>query len=599
MKYCLILALLISYANGFSQSFQQKLDLIQDVRRVNCDSAFAVLNDFFGDYQPIDQQERGHISLQYGQTYYCLGNYEEALSNYQQAVTAFDTIKNSYFLSETFNLIGTLHKKQGDLELSETYFEKGLEVARAASDTVQIGNSLNNIGLIYFEREAFQQAKALFIESTFFKAKGFDTIGLSYNYDNLGQTYALLKKPDSALYYFQLASDYKQLIGEVIGYAIVQNNIGELLLRQGRTAEAEKYFRIALEEAKKVGYPDFEQYLHLMLSKVKEEKNNFKGALASYKTHVSIKDSLFNLRKSQQLSEIETRYQTEQKEQQIILQKAQLSEKEAQLNTNRILLFASLIIAILLISLLILNQNRLRKNQALALEKERIKTKEAQIDAAISSQEKERARYARDLHDGFGQMISILGMQLKTLDTHSKPDDRQQVFNESEKVIDEMYDELKRICFDLMPQTLIKYGITSALEEFAARINVAGKLFVETNFFGIDKRLPELFEISLYRISQEWLNNILKYSDAQKITVQLTQDGTEINLIIEDDGSGFDKNILINSSGNGWKNIQTRVNLIGGEMELDTLPGQKGNTFIVNAVLEQVEISEEAVPAFS
>jgi signal transduction histidine kinase len=238
----------------------------------------------------------------------------------------------------------------------------------------------------------------------------------------------------------------------------------------------------------------------------------------------------------------------------------------------------------------LLNRNRIKKKQKLVLQEERLNTQEATINATISSQEKERARYARDLHDGFGQMISILNMNLQNLVGDPKPKDRQKVFEESEKVINEMYDELRSICFDLMPQTLVKNGLSSALEEFATRINAVDQIYVETNFFGIEDRLEEIQEISLYRISQEWINNILKYSDASKITLQITRDEDEMNLIIEDDGMGFDKQLLLKSKGNGWRNIQTRTKLIGGEIELDTTSGKKGNTLILNYDIQKISI---------
>ena len=96
----------------------------------------------------------------------------------------------------------------------------------------------------------------------------------------------------------------------------------------------------------------------------------------------------------------------------------------------------------------------------------------------------------------------------------------------------------------------------------------------------------------MYRIIQEWINNILKYSNAQKVTVQLTMDQEEITLLIEDDGAGFDRNILINSEGNGWKNLNTRTKLIGGELELETQPDKKGNVLIVNAPSKLITIDQ-------
>ena len=87
----------------------------------------------------------------------------------------------------------------------------------------------------------------------------------------------------------------------------------------------------------------------------------------------------------------------------------------------------------------------------------------------------------------------------------------------------------------------------------------------------------------MYRISQEWINNILKYSDAEKITLQITKDNEEITLLLEDNGVGYDKSNLTAGKGNGWKNLNTRTNLIKGKLDLETQKGIKGNTLIINA----------------
>ena len=233
-----------------------------------------------------------------------------------------------------------------------------------------------------------------------------------------------------------------------------------------------------------------------------------------------------------------------------------------------------------MIAIILLIRSRARKKQALLQKEAQVKLKETQIEAAITSQEKERSRFAKDLHDGFGQMISILNLNLQSLEKkESNPHD---VFDRSTKVLDEMYQELKSICFNLMPQTLIKKGLVAALQEFAVRINVTGQKQVITDFYGLEDRMTDLQEISLYRISQEWVNNVLKYSDAQKITIQITKDEEEITLLIEDDGSGFEPTLLKNGKGNGWRNMNSRTNLIHGTLELDTMAGRKGNALIVN-----------------
>jgi signal transduction histidine kinase len=88
--------------------------------------------------------------------------------------------------------------------------------------------------------------------------------------------------------------------------------------------------------------------------------------------------------------------------------------------------------------------------------------------------------------------------------------------------------------------------------------------------------------IALYRICQEWVNNVIKYSEGNQIAIQLVQHPQELVLTIEDDGNGFDMGTLTESQGNGWKNINSRLHMIKGSIEIDTEPGRKGTTLIVS-----------------
>lgn len=580
--FLLICCSIVSHLLGQKKALtQSEIDGLLKAN-LTCDSTLQFLQTL--DIEAAEPTAlKAEALLKLGLTHYCLGEYGPALKSYQQSLEIFLSLDIKEKPAEILNLIGTLHKKQGDFELAEDYFNQGLDLAISKNDSLGIGNSLNNMGVLLFQQQQFVQSLRYYLQSTEIKSAIGDTIGLSYNYDNLGMNYAMLERYDSAQWYFELAKEFKLLIGDRAGYGFVANNIGEMLMSQGDLDEAVDYFNEALAVARELSYPEFEQHVLNMLSQVAELSGNYKDALNRFKSHVSLKDSLFNERKSQQVAELETKYQTEKKEQTIALQAAALER-------NQLLLIAAGIALFLILIIGLLWQNRMKKLQQIRLQEASLRAKEAEINATISSQEKERARYARDLHDGFGQMISILNMNLKNLQGSPKPDERQKVYEASSKVIDDMYDELKNICFDLMPQTLVKNGLESALREFSDRISQGGDLFIEVNCFGINERLSELQEISLYRICQEWINNILKYGDAKKITLQITKDESEITLLIEDDGTGFDKNILSRGKGNGWKNLNTRCKLMNGNLELETQENAKGTSLIVNApvVVKQV-----------
>lgn len=133
-----------------------------------------------------------------------------------------------------------------------------------------------------------------------------------------------------------------------------------------------------------------------------------------------------------------------------------------------------------------------------------------------------------------------------------------------------------------MPATLIQFGLKEGIREFAHRMNQSGQITIEVSVFGLDNRLEEFQEISLYRVIQEWVNNAIKYASPQKISIQLTRHENELSLIIEDDGKGFDPGILENATGNGWRNIQSRLQRIGAQWEVDSKAERTGTSFIID-----------------
>jgi signal transduction histidine kinase len=179
-------------------------------------------------------------------------------------------------------------------------------------------------------------------------------------------------------------------------------------------------------------------------------------------------------------------------------------------------------------------------------------------------------------------LISSLRLMVSQVNKNSTTEERLSIAERSENILNDMHQEIRSIAFNLMPQTLIQHGLVPALKEMAIRINDTGKISVTVSEFDVPKRLHELQEISLYRVVQEWTNNVMKYANASRIEVQLVGHGEEISITMEDNGSGFDCAVLEESKGNGWKNIKSRINLIKGEIEIDSSPERKGTTVIVH-----------------
>lgn len=516
-----------------------------------------------------------------------LGKYNLSLDCYFQALRRYESLPDQSFnRAMVLGNIGIVYKKQKEYPKVLEYYGQALKIYEEVGSAFGIMVTQGNMGGVlihtgdYEESIRFSEAAMVAYEQAgYHRYVPYMKSNMGIAYDSLGEGLKARQYYLEAKEAFRKDENEYELSNVMALLAASYNKSGEYSNALEAAKEANK---IALS----IDALEFQSSALKQVSRALAGLGRYREAYKALSNQRVVNDSLYEEKKTKQIFELQTQYETEKKEQQIALQDAHIAEQEAEIQRNQILLAASVLAIILIISLALLQRSRLRKKQQLKLQEAQLRSREAEINATISSQEKERARYARDLHDGFGQMISILNMNLKNLKGSPKPNERQKVFEESSKVIDEMYGELKNICFDLMPQTLIKNGLENALKEFTDRINNTGKIYIELNVFGLEQRLKEIQEISLYRISQEWINNILKYSDAQRITLQITKDEEEITLLIEDDGAGFDKELLINGKGNGWKNLNTRTNLIKGELELETEEGKRGNTLILNAPFE-------------
>jgi signal transduction histidine kinase len=156
---------------------------------------------------------------------------------------------------------------------------------------------------------------------------------------------------------------------------------------------------------------------------------------------------------------------------------------------------------------------------------------------------------------------------------------RNEIVDNSTILLRDIQREIRNVAFNLMPQVLTNDGLIPAMQELTARITKSNQVTAEIKSFGVPERFNEVFEISLYRILQEWISNILKYATASEILIQVIAHDDEVIITVEDNGQGFDLQSFVQSKGNGWGNINTRLNLIAGTMDIDSQQGRR-NTIL-------------------
>lgn len=200
------------------------------------------------------------------------------------------------------------------------------------------------------------------------------------------------------------------------------------------------------------------------------------------------------------------------------------------------------------------------------------------LKTIIETQENERERISRDLHDGLGQSLAAIKLNLEAL--KNKKDFKKSDSERMDDLIKDSISQLREICFDASPNVLSEYGLVKGVEELVSRTQTS-ELVVDFNYSRPFPKLYKSLEVAMFRIIQEFINNSIKHSEAKRVEISITRYHDHIVLNLYDDGKGFVLKDLMIYSGQGLKNIKSRVNSFHGRVEF-TSEKNKGTAFNIS-----------------
>jgi signal transduction histidine kinase len=250
-------------------------------------------------------------------------------------------------------------------------------------------------------------------------------------------------------------------------------------------------------------------------------------------------------------------------------------------NLIPVLIIGTLIIVVLIVFLfffVIIYQRKMIKNQV-ELRKLHDERQTDLLNAVFETQESERKRLAEDLHDSVGQVLSAIKLNLHRLNKVSDDEKNTQLLlADTRKLTDECIQEIRNIIHNVLPPVLTDYGLLEALEGLCVKVEQTTNVKVNLKKdIGKIRFQPEI-ELAFYRIAQELFGNAIKHSEATVIHVTLTKESGWLVLEFKDNGKGF--NIKQVKHGFGLKNLESRVQLINGEINIYTKP-QNGSITII------------------
>ncbi|MEQ1732069.1 MAG: histidine kinase [Bacteroidia bacterium] len=563
---------------------------------VSDDSAVSILNELNANASTKDPRIHWLTAQIKGGLFLRQSNYEKALYNYTIAEKRLLNIPNTdTFLIKTYNGISNCYKWKANHTQAIAYALKAKKIAEQLAIEKTILGINTNLAQLYLLANKDSDALVLLNESikhgtvsvklitmhtlaNYYGERGLIDSALSI--DNkamqIGKKYPLLLSPiynnkalcfvekkniDSALCYLQKSYTIDSLNKHRKNMAANIELLGNIYELSNDDVRAELTYKKALQEFDLMGNKKNAAGVFMMLKQLAVKHHNWQLAYAYKDSATSILKQIDNANIANNIALLNIDYETEKKNATI----AQQSETLANKNNTILLLLAIVLLASVLVWYAYKNHTT----------KTELKLQNQQQNAAlqiIAAEQKERMRIAQELHDGIGQKLTVLKMYA-SVDEHKN--------TLQLNLLNDTINEVRSISHKMMPE-IINLGLIPALKDLCEKINVA-KLV--TCSFTIDETSQKLtlasdIELSIYRIVQEVLNNMLKHAQAKKISINIATHASILTIEINDDGKGFNTKAIHASSGIGWGNIITRAKII--KATVDVASSAKGTNIVLN-----------------
>lgn len=521
----------------------------------------------------------------YGQTYYTNGNGAKALSYFMNAKEIFKAQKNyakvteiNLIIAEIKWLTGYKYEEYNYLiDEAIAYAEKRNNIPILCNTYKAIGNSLfdsNPLKAIEYYQKALLENKK--VNDSLFESNVNSNIGLVYS-EKLNN-YKLARKYNALVY------DYIKNHHSGYSFASYYVNQAAIFLKEKNYDSAMKLYQKADALTIKDYNTNTRILLYGLMSDLYKEMKDYKKALEfteKQKVYQNINDDNLQVKA---IRDIDIKYQTKE-------HKIEIAGLENDMKRSG----ALIIFLLVLLILIVLGYNNLQKKKKIAEQAQQIEIQKLEndlqdqelneIDKILEGQEKERVKIANDLHDNLGSLLATLKLNFNNLKFQNKTiEDNDHLFEKTDLLIEEAYQKVRAIAHTKNAGVIGKEGLLPAVKNIAKKVSISGKLKVEVISFGLEERIENTLEVAIFRMIQEIITNAIKHAEASKIGINLTQHDDSLNIIVEDNGKGFNPKTIDRKEGMGLPNIEKKVEQMGGVFSIDSVI-ERGTSIIIDIPL--------------
>ena len=574
----------LNYSKGVGSSCMRLGAILSDQGKN--DSALLYLKRSYAIRKKIgDFKNASGSCIQLSYIYQQQGAKDSAFYYLYESLRLCKLVNDSGKLAQTCTALGSLFSDYGDSKNALTWFLEAAKIAESTQDIQNFYLAHEGLGFYYYDRNEFEKALYYLLKVDSIMPQLGDAVLAAKTLNNVGLCYSSLKNYILAKIYYRKALQEYTRLDMPLDIALAYFNLGSMYNNLNQPDSAIYYLDKSLPLARESGDLQRAARCYEFLADAYALKGNYSKAYDYHLYYTGLRDSLLNEEKVSSIAEMQTKYDTEKKEQQIVLLDEQNKTKAAQRNAliaGSILLLLSLFV----LGFYYLQRNKLaKKNEEIARGKIETLLNETELktyNAMIEGQEEERKRIASDLHDRLGSMLATVKLLFSALDTKidKAQEENTAQYNKANQLLDEACSEVRRISHNLSTGMVMSFGLVPALQELCESVDQSGLIKCKLMTYGMDKRLDQSIETGVYRIVQELFSNILKHAKAQHIVVQLNHVEGSLNITVEDDGVGFNVEEKKQSGGMGLKNLSKRAAQLNGLYTVDSHPG-KGTISII------------------
>ncbi|WP_179320652.1 ATP-binding protein [Winogradskyella helgolandensis] len=547
----------------------------------------AVVNLATSQLKSTNIIELAEVNFMIAKSYENLNLEDSALGYYKTALDFYKKEKVAEKIAEINLEIYLLLDSQNNLESNKAfYLQEVYEHAKRTNSKKWMISYDTHIGIEKLKNNEKDSAK-YYLFKAYKQAIEIDSTKLQMNISTyIGSLYSRkYKDQDSAIFYYNNALE--RYYSDTINFKSLNtefgifNNIGNAYRRKQEYVKALEYYNKAEKielprlnrKSKKILYSNMDATFYYMQDWV--NAYNYLYKYDSIKDIINLKDQ------NSSIIDIEERYNNEKL-------RADNLEIEAKRKQNQNIAFGlggSLALGSIIVFLILKNTKRKQKlaEQEKALESQKLATvlKEQElitIDAMIEGQEKERQRIANDLHDDLGGLMANVKLHFNAL----KDKDSPELYSKTNNLIEEAYQKVRSVAHAKNSGVIAKQGLLKAVRHMADKVSGSNTIKIEVLDHGLDNRLENSLELTLFRIIQELITNVIKHSEASEVTIHLTNHEDSINIMVEDNGKGFNSNqITKTNKGMGISSIDKRVEHLEGQLTIES-EINKGTTVIID-----------------